>query len=223
MSKKNARKKKAEEQIIKIRGAVVPYDHSYETSLGTFTRKQLIDRYAHTVQHALVCMSRDYSPFKAGELIMRAVIALMEPDGPEYSPQYIITKLEIGLSGLGYYLEEGRWETPRESVIPELYVAGNFPADPDSCCRDFETGEHIGLDGVRHYLTILDKCLSKSERSLCDKAAAHLIKAIQLLLDEDLARNRRKIELVLQKALAELNLHITIAPWYERQLPHPTK
>lgn len=223
MSQKNARKKKAEEQIIRIRGNVVPYDYSYETSLGTFTRKELIDRYARTIQHALVCMSRGYSPFKAGEMIMRAVIGLMEPDGPENSPEYILNKLEIGLSGIGYYLEEGSWETPRDSVIPELYVAGTFPADPDSLCHDYETGEEVGFEGVIHYLTILEKCLSKTERYLCDEAALHLVKALQLLVEDDPARNRRKIELVLQKALKELNLHITIAPWYKNQLPQPAK
>ncbi|MFH1207147.1 MAG: hypothetical protein V1668_00895 [Patescibacteria group bacterium] len=210
--------KKAHTHIIRIRGNVVPDDFQYETSLGTFSRKEIVERYARTVQDALAGMSTAYSPFKAGELIMRAVIGLMTAEGPENSAEYIVNKLENGLSCIGYFLEEGLWVTPPESVIPELHVTGAFPRDPDELCHDYETGEQIGLAGVSHYLTVLEKCLSKTERSLCDKAALQFVKAVQLLIEQVPGRNTRQIELLLLKGLQELNLHITIAPWYKRQL-----
>lgn len=202
---------------IRIKGTVVRDDYRYETPLGSISRIDLVERYAQTIQYCLVIEGSRYSPYKAAEQIMCAVIGLMTPKGPKRSTGHIVTHLRNGLSSLGYFLAEGRYDTRPTSVIPELHVSGKFPLD-DKDYTDYVTGEHIGFAGLRQYTELLNKCLFETSRFHCDKAAYQLVQAVRLILEQIPKREKEEIETLLWKALQELDLHLDIAPWYERLL-----
>lgn len=202
---------------IKMKGKTVPDDYQYTTSDGRFSRIDLIDRYAETIQYCLAISGARYSPYKAAELLMRAVIGLMTQKGPKRTPKHILNKLELGLSTIGYFPAEGKYDTAPESVIPELHVTGKFPHD-DEYYTDYITGDPIGFDGLREYIDLLAKCLSKTQHIQCDEAAFQLVNAVRLLIEQIPNREKREIETLLWKAMQALDFHLDVAPWYKRQL-----
>ncbi|MFA6042263.1 MAG: hypothetical protein WCV85_02900 [Patescibacteria group bacterium] len=203
---------------IRIKPGEIPLTHAYVTSTnGTISRSDLLAR-AETVQYCLALSGKDYSPHNACELIMRAVIALMTPEGPSNSPGYIVNKLENGLGGLGYYPLDGVRDAPPQSVIPGLYVNGTVSDDAYEYYRDSMTGESIGFIGVLDNLDLLIECLGKTERYACDKVAFNLVKAVRLLVEEHPNDRLAAIELLLWKATQELGWHLDIAPWYQHKL-----
>jgi len=203
---------------ITIKPGEIPLDYQYQTSRGNFTRRDLIERHAPTIQNCLAISGVDYSSHKAAEMIMRVVIGLIKPKGPRRSSEYIVNKLQNGLSSLGYAATPGTYDTAPQSVIPGLHVMGEFPAQICETFQDFISGEVIGLDGVLEYTEILQKCLIKTNHVSCDKVAFNLVKAVGLLIDDHPNDRLAQIELLLWKAMQDLGYYLDVAPWYQTKL-----
>jgi hypothetical protein len=201
---------------INVTGPEISPDFLYQTEFGAITRFDLVDQFAHTVQGCLAILSSQYTPHAAGELIMRSVISLLSASGTDES-DYVISKLENGLSSIGYYPYEQRQPKPTSHIIPELHVDGQFPADADEWCRDGKTGAEIGFNGVLRYLDTIDLCLEKSECFRCDQAARKFVLAVKLLVQPDPASRKQEIEDLLWQAVDGLGFHLDIAPWNKRR------
>ncbi len=99
--------------IVKKRpGPLVSDLQTYQSPLGTVTRSDLYDRYAHTVQGNLLWGDHSgYAMHTGAELIMRAVIAMLDPSSVKNGLEGAFQKLECGLNAVGYKLaaDDGRY------------------------------------------------------------------------------------------------------------------
>lgn len=208
---------------IKRPGPLVSPEQQYKTSLGTFTRLELYDKYAQTVQGCLCYGASDYAPYYGSELIMRAVIAMLNPSIGTNNPEFAFQKLEIGLNSIGYKLVPDDGRAKPITIIPQLYLGleCRFPNFGDQY-KDDKTGKTIGGHrGLLRYLDIIDTCLQHSEQYQYDRAVRFLVQAVRVLADPNPDQRTAMVESLLWRAAEELGCRLDVVEWYMEMFPEP--
>lgn len=198
-----------------VPGPLVENDRVYLTNEGELTRSQLKEKFAGTVQSALTnFVSCDYTPHKAGELILRSVLAMLNKDMVTGSQKYVVTKLSRGLGILGYQLIE-KTDKPKPERIITFPKFETFPRVNEVTYYDQHDSQKVYFDEIPIYLKALDSSLEETDAFAADHSIRLLVRAVNLLVNRNIYHHEREIEQLLWDACDALGFHLSIADWYK--------
>lgn len=199
-------------RTIKVAGPFLQLSNTYKTPFGKIRRFDL-RQYAETVQYNLAS-AQGYNQHHVAQLIMSAVLGLLNLQLVTDVQPYICTKLGRALGCLGYEMIPSTGVKKGQQILTRLPdPEQKFPANVEEF-KDSHTGKIIGLEGVLKNLEILEFCFTETQEFQSDRAAQYFVQAVKILACENPEPHLEKIEELLWKGANELGYELKMAPWY---------